>query len=629
MYIKHLQAESFKGRSFNHELAPITVVVGDNFAGKSAIADALGIGLIGYDPALGKRNMDTFKLAGTSEMSLLLVTDQGHRFYHKWVSDKEGGIKYTKQQPEDLESTPVEMLSLQEYLYETTAAQRIKAIFERIDMSKFDDEAVLKKITKLADDLPARAQPVVMALCKELTASMARRDKLNETVQGWLEAQINSWKTRKKQASADSDYALGAIRAARETLNQFAIAPKDVGNQLEKARADLQTLNARMGAIEEKCSTWNKGKERRAQIEEYFRSELDGMPLVKALEKEAATLKGAISGHSDQLAALTGQREGLLAEYRAGVGALNTAEIAQKRLWNEIVAIQGAKCPCCLKVGDLCKGQGKRLRALEKEHAKAELASKHEKAELERVKKEGDLVKVKLGKEQELNAKRDRYSEVSNHLGLLRELEALGSSKQPVPQEEIDQLGAEQQALLSQIKTLEAGQAAFKHYDATRKITLEKEAESVAKQNEANTLAATIEVLIQTQEEMVQSGFNKLLQKARWFTDDILDSPLVYRQGELGRMNGNRFISHETFSGTEKLLAYAGISVALAQGAPIKLVRLDEMGRIDKDNKVKVMKRLENLVMLGNIDQALVIDVQLADYFGVIDDKVKIIEVTK
>ena len=62
-------------------------------------------------------------------------------------------------------------------------------------------------------------------------------------------------------------------------------------------------------------------------------------------------------------------------------------------------------------------------------------------------------------------------------------------------------------------------------------------------------------------------------------------------------------MTHKYFSGTEKALVYAGLSAALAEGAPCLTVIVDELGRMDRETLVKFLNRMVELTQSGRIAQ--------------------------
>jgi len=118
------------------------------------------------------------------------------------------------------------------------------------------------------------------------------------------------------------------------------------------------------------------------------------------------------------------------------------------------------------------------------------------------------------------------------------------------------------------------------------------------------------------QERLVGVAVGELMEGANMFLRGILPGELEYRAdlGDFGYwadgVQGFRegWVSHATFSGTRRALAYVGLSVALAAQSPIRLVLLDELGVMDPVTRATVVQRLCELVAAGKIDQAILCD---------------------
>jgi len=110
--------------------------------------------------------------------------------------------------------------------------------------------------------------------------------------------------------------------------------------------------------------------------------------------------------------------------------------------------------------------------------------------------------------------------------------------------------------------------------------------------------------------------FGELIITANKFTEGILKSPLTIVDGIIGRLHGGKFVEHYWFGGTEKALAYIAIAVALSAKAPFKLVILDEFGRLDEENKWRVLRRLADMQISGVIDQFVIAGTELPELGG-------------
>jgi len=127
-------------------------------------------------------------------------------------------------------------------------------------------------------------------------------------------------------------------------------------------------------------------------------------------------------------------------------------------------------------------------------------------------------------------------------------------------------------------------------------------------------LSAMVKALVEYQRDLVDKAFKALLQTASQFTTTLIEGDLIYQDGHLGYKRGKRFVHHSVLSGTEKLMTYVGLQIALAQESPCKYIVLDEMGRVHALLKDFIMSRLKALLRNGILDQAFLIDVSVNDY---------------
>lgn len=79
--IEVLTFQNLKGATRTLTLPPLAVLTGENHAGKTAVFDAITVGLLGYHPRLGKTNPATFKLASGPEMFIAM---SGRRAGKTW-----------------------------------------------------------------------------------------------------------------------------------------------------------------------------------------------------------------------------------------------------------------------------------------------------------------------------------------------------------------------------------------------------------------------------------------------------------------------------------------------------------------------------------------------------------------
>ncbi|MCI0410069.1 MAG: hypothetical protein L0191_16190, partial [Acidobacteria bacterium] len=117
-------------------------------------------------------------------------------------------------------------------------------------------------------------------------------------------------------------------------------------------------------------------------------------------------------------------------------------------------------------------------------------------------------------------------------------------------------------------------------------------------------------LLRELQASVSERALTSITTEAAKFTRGILRGELMVKDGDVGYIHPelNRWVSHETFSGTEQMVAYAGWGYALNRQAPLKIILLDEMGTVDPETRALVVERLVSLLTRGEIDQVIVAD---------------------
>ena len=159
-------------------------------------------------------------------------------------------------------------------------------------------------------------------------------------------------------------------------------------------------------------------------------------------------------------------------------------------------------------------------------------------------------------------------------------------------------------------------QAAGAQQDSVRREQFKKQQLTAEAQREVAKLALV--AMTETQQKLVDAAYNGIVEKVNAFTYGILPAPLEYRDGEIGYIRDATWVSHKTFSGSEQMVTYAGLCVALCQSSPYKLVILDELGRMAASDKVCVLANMTTLIKRGDVDQFIGLDVNTSDWKGII-----------
>src|SRR5579871_1461623 len=191
-----ITAKNFKGLSFTTQLSPATILVGANFAGKTARTDAIRLLLLGHLPELGKNNKDSMGLASGRDMAVEGTFEDGATMSRAYRM-KGDSVAQEKNVPQALEACEqlAVMLNAESYFAMSDrarvdyvakncpgqAALTIEQIIDRVVRSS-------KTTLKWETDGHARAQEFVerhIEVATE-TAKTARAyaGKMESTVQG-------------------------------------------------------------------------------------------------------------------------------------------------------------------------------------------------------------------------------------------------------------------------------------------------------------------------------------------------------------------------------------------------------------------------------------------------------------
>lgn len=159
MYISNVTASNLKGRSFAHDLTSCTLIIGPNYAGKTAITEAIRLSLLGYIPEIGKQNNASFELASGREMSVGVQFDLGagmkkptlsRRYWMDRNSVKSDFATQDMLGHADTESLATPLLDSAFY-FSLTESQRINYIFERVIMPPaYTVDGIIAKLQQIS-----------------------------------------------------------------------------------------------------------------------------------------------------------------------------------------------------------------------------------------------------------------------------------------------------------------------------------------------------------------------------------------------------------------------------------------------------------------------------------------------
>ena len=385
-------------------------------------------------------------------------------------------------------------------------------------------------------------------------------------VQKWDTLITDSMHARDKAGQSISDWLDGTV--------------KRLADALKSLRADKKAMEATVAALKPKI-----------------------VPSDVSVAYQAAktALQAAITAEAEYTKG--GERKELAAKLSAAMGAKINADAdfdSAESLYSDIKAeaekMQARKsCPICLAKGTDWK----------KEWLKVNAQKQKEMA-----------VKVQAAKKA-LTAAEANVDAIRKQIATLDKKNAEDKRRTQLEEARID---AEQN-----LAELESQNTAYQVYKVNTEKCKATQTKLDAAQAEMDVVKHLSDAMAVYQAQVVEKAFGQLLKTVNQFTDGILRSPLVYHEGELRFEFQPEWATRKTFSGTQQMLAYAGLQVALCQDSPVRLVAIDEFGVCPPEWKQKIIQRLLDLVRKEVIDQFIVLDCQ-QDWLGHLRGKINVID---
>ncbi len=620
MYLSKLSARNLKGADLDLDLTRATAIVGENAAGKSRITDAVRLLLVGYLPELGNKPGLTFGLASGPflEVSGVLTATGGPDLHirRRWSLDGDA-VRTEHQVPDALKKCGVltVMLNADEYFGLSDRA-RVDYVFKNVPGSAVDLDALCSQLRaavvgyepEFPDVMPAGG-PV--STQEFIEFNMGRAAEEGKKAKDWA------------KRMEETIRGLTGLRAQ----DDVATAPRsDLLDERARAERELTTLNERKGL---KIGAFTAMKSAARRREEIAREVQHGLKDAQEAETLRTKLSLLILEQAKDPDAPTFET---LEELTATVGAIVIRKAAHlqdlgraRDLWRDrdgsLKRLDGeTRCAYCGAQGDGWKA----IKRTELEAGIAEAARLG--AELNV--KVAEAGTAELEAKERLESARARFStarnltaEVTKVRGTLATLEpriarvqALNDSLASLPPHDPDlaaevdeiqtKIDAKAQECASLDRVLEQQNA--RHAELTRLAEAEA-ARDKAQADEARWKQAGDE-LRRVQAELVEGAFRPLLRAANAYFPGVMRAPLEYHRGEVGMRVAGQWVGHGTFSGTEKALTYAAIQCALAARSPVRVMLLDEMGRLTRRNTEEVAAQVLTAIGEGRLDQAFCVD---------------------
>ena len=569
--INRITLSNLKGISASYELGELNLICGPNSSGKSAVLDAVTLALLGYIPRLGKKPGATFQLAtaGTNIMSVA-TNDRS-------ITWKRNAKGVTTVDGLDAECNyPPVLLDINEWLGLTGPA-RIQYVLDHCGtisgecFEEIDRLLVLNPKVKVDHS----KEDTTVYLRKLLDAAKINLRQLQaelETLQGSINRSLLEPSVAIKSPDRELKTLDWQIQAMSAQLNKL----KGEQEAVARARADIQKKldklgdpKARLEDAEQQLNTAREEQAKRA-------------PQVQQIQTEIAKLVGQI----DAL-----KKENGADEHRANqIGTI-------------IKDVDSSNCPCCGQQVDpesLRETLEKESEALAARMSDREVGIAELQSVLTSEKDKEAAAKLSLskvsGKIHTLELEKTRLAEA---IKLVDELTEQQASAKPVDSTaELEQQLKELQDKREPLAKIQREFLAQKGVERERANSLQMRDAKSADVDYAKQLVAAIK---SAEEELMGKVVGGLLENANRIIGPVLEQKLVYIDGEF-QLESTPLA---TLSGSEQLVVFAGLQLALSIRTKDRVLTLDELGRMDRRRLSVLFEVLHGLVESGFISQFL------------------------
>jgi DNA repair exonuclease SbcCD ATPase subunit len=612
MRIEKIKAENFKGKSFEYGFGPATLITGLNYKGKSSITQAIRLALTGTMPKpIGKVGGNIYAaLAGNpDEAGRLLVSvglEGGREIEWTWTRNSKGTVSAKGGVPVDL-AVPDVVIDPDGFFL-LPAAERVAALMASVPDLKIDLEAWRGEMAKIqafpTSTRDTAIKAATMTAETHFTPGASAVDACKQTIEVLAGMAKEATDTAKAKESA-----FGALPPITDPPKDRSAELKDAGDELNR----LAILKAKFDDGMKTVDATAKRRTDLTQAAERLRVNIAALELPQEF-----SLKEIV----DQQAKIQEQHGEAMKATAKAVAAVENQKLVRAEIQQRLRVFghsETGKCPMCETVVDA----GKLIAQWQEDSDIAQgLIEELEDDAADARETEADLLQKLRSKESEIAT---RTRETTLWEGYKRELaateeslKALGESVFPTLPEGFAEKYAEAEKLVAEINE---NQGRLKAHADGKAWRDKLETDLLEARCRSETLKEAVKLLREQMDKAVNAGFGKVLEVANRFTDGILESSLELRNGELGRrasrgdvsrslgkLKVGSWIPHEGFSGTERLVAFAGFATAIASTSPIKLVIMDELGRIEIEKREQVVERMAVLARLGVIDQFIGID---------------------
>lgn len=636
MKIRSIRATNIKVPEIDVSLEPgkVLAIEGPNQSGKSAVVDALLIGLFGYHPQAGKTAKATAQfLRGDAKSASITIETAAGTFSRKLTRTPAGSVKIDSVVP-DVELAPEPWLFSAEAFTTATEKARLKMLsdalgnagglrsWSEIERALREADAISDDVG-LSDDIEFDEVPTVAAIDAEIVAA---KEALK--VQSGVSATARASKKGLAyvEAAADTgDFDAESKRLALLTelidANNRAIAKaqavSEAGDSLRgMVFPDPRAIDAELGRLRAErtrlSDLWRRLKSRQETIATTEKIQRDALIDLEKLSQSASKVEAEIQA-LDSAAGVSDEDKSIL---QALITIRGVADLVPLT----------AGCPCCnapewdreafeariheirTKLND---GETARAHRLKLESIKRRIQEREDDIAIARkqgeaMAKDGTIDLEEIGREME------RISSLGKDLAAgIATLEAgaqaikVAVANDMAPEapftgaakaELVSLLNARGQMLKEQAEA-RAKVESFRDEESRRRTWRDLDAMEREAESRIPTLKAMIEGLEAIRNDVLVTVLSPLVERARnvWPLDgeiDVIGSEFVVKRDGL-------IVTWSAMSGAERLAVSTAIKLALSES---RILIVDEMGIFDDAARERFAARLEALASAGEAD---------------------------
>lgn len=599
MHLTHITGVNIKGRSFAHQLAPVTAFVGDNFTGKTSRGMAIRLALTGNAGApIPKTPAGTWDALSNGDpvVSVTAKASDGaatESWSLTWTKNNKGTVSKSGAVPAHV-ALP-DLLADPELFFALTKEARSQMILACAGGIAVDFDVAIATVKEWP--MPGSVADTRKLAHKGHLNALLNEHGAVDGVAKFIEVAKAFEKAQKEEAARLTATITGSASVV------FADTPP-TNEQIEAAGAKLKSLQDQENAAIQDEGNRHEAQEIVSQFED-CESKNDPKPNAEELRENIKVLDGVVE----------------LAEKRVNE-ARDTQYQAQKNhdtAKRELESASATTCPTCgqekPKAGRKDLKQARSVAKVADDTLElAKIGFSQALQELEACRKKLSDMRGALSRAERFSADQARAkAKLENAVRLL----AKPIVHPPAP-------GALESAL-KEYEDLAAKRGAYEQSLKARTARDKAESELIRVRCDMETSKLIREAITAHVAQKTETAFNDILENAGAFTEGLLRGSIRFEGGDLVMAMAGQTVPWQSWSGTERLLAFAGLAFVLCQDTKLKVIIFDEFGRLAPRMKVDVLKRMIELTHNGVVSNFIVMDANADDYRAFEDERLLVV----